>query len=209
MFFLQGFFLGVSAGAQPGPFQAYLITRALRGGWRRTWRAALAPLISDGPIVLVCLLVLTQVPGWLVSGLRLAGGLYLLTLAWKVFQTLRSELSGAGGTEIKGGLENQNIFQAALLNLLNPNPWIFWSTVAGPAFLQGWRVAPLQGLGFVFSFYATMLSLLMATVALFSAAGRLDARVVRGLNLVSGLALLGFGVYQIWVALHAFLKVQK
>jgi threonine/homoserine/homoserine lactone efflux protein len=179
-----------------------LITRALRGGWRRTWNAALAPLISDGPIVLLCVvLVLTQVPGWFTRGLRLAGGLYLLYLAWKVYQVLRFEVRAASGSATKNGLEGQSIYQAALLNLLNPAPWIFWSTVAGPAFLQGWRVSPVMGLGFLLSFYATMLALLMATVAVFSAAGRLDARIVRALNLISGLALLGFGLYQVWMAI--------
>jgi threonine/homoserine/homoserine lactone efflux protein len=201
MLIFQGLLLGLSAGTQPGPFQAYLISRALRGGWRRTWNAALAPLISDGPIVLLCVLVLTQLPGWFTRGLRLAGGLYLLYLAWKVYQVLRFEHSAPSGSAAINGLEGQSIFQAALLNLLNPAPWIFWSTVAGPAFLQGWRVSPVTGLGFLLSFYASMLALLMATVAVFSAAGRLDARIVRTLNLISGLALVGFGLYQVWVAL--------
>lgn len=201
MLIFQGFLLGLSAGAQPGPFQAYLITRALRGGWRRTWSAALAPLISDGPIVLLCILVLTQLPAWFTRGLRLAGGVYLLYLAWKVFQVLRAELGASSDSAEKSGLEGQTIFQAAFLNLINPAPWIFWSTVAGPMFLQGWRTAPVNGLSFLIGFYATMLSVLLATVAIFSAAGRLDGRIVRTLNLISGLALLGFGLYQVWAAI--------
>jgi threonine/homoserine/homoserine lactone efflux protein len=201
MLILQGFFLGLSAGTQPGAFQAYLIARALRGGWRRTWSAALAPLISDGPIVLLCVLVLTYVPDWFTRGLRLVGGVYLLYLAWQVWLVLRAEWRAQAGAESKTGLEGQSIFQAALLNLINPAPWIFWSTVAGPTFLRGWRSTPLDGLGFLLGFYATMLSVLMATVAVFSAAGRLDARIVRALNLVSGLALLGFGLYQVGTAI--------
>ena len=203
MILLQGFLLGLSAGAQPGAFQAYLISRALRSGWRKTWTAALAPLISDSPIILTTLLVLSTIPGWMVRGLRAAGGLFLLYLAWGVLNALRSSRSAPssdGSADQTSGQENQSIFQAALLNLLNPAPWIFWSTVAGPAFLQGWRTAPILGIGFVLSFYVTMISLLLATVALFSAAARLDLRVVRILNAISGVALLGFGLYQLWSA---------
>lgn len=61
----------------------------------------------------------------------------------------------------------------------------------------------VSGLSFLVGFYATMLSVPMATVAVFSVAGRLDARIVRALNLMSGLALLGSGLYQIWAALTA------
>jgi uncharacterized membrane protein len=46
-----------------------------------------------------------------------------------------------------------------------------------------------------------MLLVLTATVAVFSAAGRLDARIVRALNLISGVALLGFGLFQIYTAI--------
>ena len=203
MIFLQGFSLGLSAGAQPGAFQAYLISRALREGWRKTWSAAFAPLISDGPIVLSTLLVLSTIPAWMVRGLRAAGGLFLFYLAWGVLKALHgSRSASSSGEDVSQipGQENQSIFQAALLNLLNPAPWIFWSTVAGPAFLQGWRIAPILGIGFVLAFYVTMISLLLATIALFSAAARLDTRVVRILNAVSGVALLGFGVYQLWSA---------
>ncbi|MCK7510104.1 MAG: hypothetical protein MZV70_42775 [Desulfobacterales bacterium] len=72
---------GSAAAVQPGPFQAYLISSTLRRGLRRTLPAALAPLISDVPIVLLVLLVLAQVPPSVVTGLRPAGGLFLLHLA--------------------------------------------------------------------------------------------------------------------------------
>jgi hypothetical protein len=62
-FFLQGLTLGFAAGAQPGPFQTYLISQTLSQGWRRAWIAAFGPLLSDGPIVALVLLVLSQIPG--------------------------------------------------------------------------------------------------------------------------------------------------
>jgi threonine/homoserine/homoserine lactone efflux protein len=48
---------GFAAGAQPGQLQAYLISRAVAGGWRRALPGALAPIFSDAPIICLVLLV--------------------------------------------------------------------------------------------------------------------------------------------------------
>ena len=50
-----------AAALQPGPLQAYLLSSVLQRGWRRTLPAAFAPLLSDGPIVVIALLVLTRI----------------------------------------------------------------------------------------------------------------------------------------------------
>src|SRR5215218_9551987 len=91
LYLLQGIGFGFAAAVQPGPFQTYLISRALSKGWKRTLPAAFAPLLSDGPIIALCVLVLSQVPPWLQRFLYLAGGLFVLYLAfgtcrsWKTF----------------------------------------------------------------------------------------------------------------------------
>jgi threonine/homoserine/homoserine lactone efflux protein len=191
----QGLLLGLSAAASPGPFQAFLLARALRDGWRKTWKVAFAPLISDGPVVLSVLLLLSSLPGWFLHGLRLGGGLFLLYLAWGVFAALRrTGKASRAVTPVPGG---QTIRQAALVNILSPGPWLFWSTVGGPAFLQGWRLAPTQGLVFLVGFYTAMVGICLALIALFSGAGRLDSRFVLGLNIISGLVLVGYGGYQV------------
>ena len=71
-YILQGIVYGFSAAVQPGPFQTYLISQALSKGWKRTLPAALAPLVSDVPIIAICLLVLSQVPVWLQRFLYIA-----------------------------------------------------------------------------------------------------------------------------------------
>ena len=62
-YIIQGAPLGFAAGAQPGPFQTYLITQSLANGWRKTLIAAFAPLISDGPIILFTIFILKQITG--------------------------------------------------------------------------------------------------------------------------------------------------
>ncbi|HDZ24803.1 MAG TPA: lysine transporter LysE, partial [Desulfobacteraceae bacterium] len=66
MFFyaLQGATLALAATLIPGPFQAFLVSYALRNGWKRTLPAAFAPLISDGPVIFLVLFVLVKTPKW-------------------------------------------------------------------------------------------------------------------------------------------------
>ena len=59
-------------------------------GWRRTLPIACAPLISDGPIILLVLLILSTVPPWLLLALQCAGGVFLLYLAYGAHRTWRT-----------------------------------------------------------------------------------------------------------------------
>lgn len=195
-YFLQGLLLGGTAAAQPGPFQAYLLAQTLKNGWRRTLWAAFAPLISDGPIVALVLLVLTTMPPWLEQGLRLIGGLFLLYLAWRAYVAAKTAVSLDPSPATAS---QQSILEAALMNFLSPNPYLFWATIAGPILLTGWRQSPWVGLSFVLGFYGALIGGFMAFVLLFGVAGRLDARLNRVLGWLSALLLLGFGLYQIWL----------
>lgn len=193
VFILQGIGYGLAAAAQPGPFQTYLITQALKNGWRRTLPAALAPLLSDIPIVLLVLAVLSRVPPSFETALHIISGLFILYLAWGAFKAWRRfnpQLTAGKPTR-------QNVLEAAVMNLLNPNPYIFWSLVAGPTLLSGWRGSPLCGLAFLISFYATLIGGFALIIILFGTARYLGPRVNRMLLVVSIAALAAFGLYQL------------
>lgn len=195
IYFSQGLLLGGAAAAQPGPFQAYLLSQTLQNGWRRTLWAAFAPLLSDGPIIVLVLFVLTRLPDGFLVGLQLVGGCFLLYLASRAFRALQQPvISPTTPAESK----RMNIFEAALMNALGPGPYIFWGTIAGPILLASWRQSAHLGLGFLFGFYGALIGGFMAFVALFAVAKQLDPRVSRLLAGASALALLGFGLYQLW-----------
>ena len=59
---LLGFSLGLSAGLAPGPLLALVIQRSLHGGLTSGLRVALAPLITDLPIVILALLLVGRLP---------------------------------------------------------------------------------------------------------------------------------------------------
>lgn len=195
IYLIQGLGFGLSAAAQPGPFQAYLLSQTMRNGWRRVLPAALAPLVSDGPITLLVLLVLTQLPGSFVRVIQVVGGAFILYLAWRGWRSFR-ETDFAAPAE-STGRGQQSIFTAALMNLLNPNPYLFWSLIAGPILIEAWRITALHGLVFLVSFYATLMGGLAFLIVLFGAAYQLGPRVSRALAAFSIVVLLLFGLYQI------------
>jgi threonine/homoserine/homoserine lactone efflux protein len=196
VYLLQGLGLGFSAAASPGPFQAYLINQALQNGWRKAWPSAFAPLLSDGPVVALALLVLAAVPAWLVRGLRLAGGLLLFYLAWQAWRALQWPSPAPAP-----GAARQGLLQAAAANLLSPGPWLFWVTVGGPDFLAGWRTLHLAAAAFLGGFYAATVVCLLALIAFFSAANRLHPRALHIIQGFSVWLLAGLGIYQLWLGL--------
>ena len=190
-----GIVFAFAAAVQPGPFQAYLISQSLANGWRKTAIAAFAPVISDGPVALLTLLILTTLPGWLMQVLRCAGGIFLLYLAWTAFKTWRAfniEQESPVNAAEKG------LMKAVFVNLLNPNPYLGWSLVMGPLLLKGWREQPANGIALLAAFYTTIIICSFGIVVAFSSARHLGPRVSRFLIGVSALALAAFGLYQFW-----------
>jgi threonine/homoserine/homoserine lactone efflux protein len=203
-YILQGLILGGTAAVQPGPLQAYLLSLTTSLGWRRALPATFAPLISDGPILILVLLVLTSAPLVMLYTLQIAGGLFLLYLAYGAFKNFRSASAIEPGD---GNAAGQNILKAAFINFLSPNPYIFWATIAGPILISGWREAPRYGIGFLVGFYVTLIGGFMAFVALFTAAGRLDERLNSALNGLSAVALFIFGLFHLGRGIIQLLNV--
>jgi threonine/homoserine/homoserine lactone efflux protein len=195
-YLIQGIGYGFAAAVQPGPFQTYLISQTLSKGWRLTLPAALAPLISDGPIIVVTLVVLSQVPVWFQRFLYIAGGLFILYLAYSAFVAWRNYDKSGVVTDSSG---RQSVVKAAMMVALSPGPYIYWSLVTGPILLTGWREAPANGLGFLVSFYATIVLSLGGIIVMFGTARQLGPKVNRALLGVSAITLVCFGLYQLWL----------
>jgi threonine/homoserine/homoserine lactone efflux protein len=199
-YLILGITYAFAAAVQPGPFQTYLISQTLTNGWRRTIPAAFAPLLSDGPIIVLVLFVLSRMPGWLVQVLQCAGGLFLLYLAFGAFKTWR-EFDEKKVVRIKSS--QQTVLKAATVNLLNPNPYISWSLVMGPLLLKGWRETPADGIALLIGFYTTMILVTLGIMLLFTAARNLGPRVSRVLVGFSAVALACFGLYELWLGTGA------
>jgi threonine efflux protein len=195
---MPGVVYGFAAAVTPGPLSTFLISQAVTSGWKRTLPATFSPLLSDGPVALLILAVLTQVPSTLVRYLRLFGGLFILYLAfeaWKSWREFRAQ-DGPGSQA-----RRNNLFKAAVVNWLNPNVYISWSIIVGPMFLQGWQKGPATGVGLVLGFYLTLIATMIGMVLAFASARALGPKIRKSLIGVSSIALAALGIYQLWMGL--------
>ena len=193
MYLLQGIGFGFAAASQPGPFQTYLISQSISRGWRRTLPSALAPLLSDGPIIALCLLVLSQVPVWMEQVLYGVSGVFILYLAWGALRAWRAP-PVPEVLEVDAGLP---MGKAVVMNVLSPGPYIFWTLVTGPILVAGWRESPTYGLSFIGGFYLMLVGGLATIVLVFGLAARFGEGIKHTMLGVSAFALLVFGLHQL------------
>ncbi|MDQ1352843.1 MAG: hypothetical protein QG657_3149 [Acidobacteriota bacterium] len=200
VYLITGLTFGFAAAVTPGPLLTYLISQTLNNGWRRTLPAIFSPLITDGPIAVLILLILSRVPPSLVGYLQFAGGIFILYLAYGAFKAWQTY-------DIKKPVPfhstRQNVLKAALINWLNPNPYLGWSLVLGPLLLKGWREAPFNAIVLLLSFYGIMFVGMTAIIMLFHAARNLGPKVNRVMIGLSAAALACFGLYQWWSGMKA------
>ncbi len=194
-YLISGVTYGFAAAVSPGPLSMYLMSQAISKGWRKALPVAFSPLITDGPVAILVLAILSQVPASLVSYLRVLGGtliLYLAFEAWKSFRTFSVDATGTAEAA------PNSLLKAVLINWLNPNLYIGWSVILGPIVLSGWHKSPVNGVATVVGFYTTIVIVMMAMGLLFAAARSLGPQVRKNLIGLSSLALAGLGLYQLW-----------
>jgi threonine/homoserine/homoserine lactone efflux protein len=197
-YIIQGITYGFAAAIQPGPMQAFIILQALKNGWRRSLIYVLVPLLSDLPIIALVVTVLAILPaGWVIV-LRVAGGAFLLYLAWK---SIRAALKYSGEDSGLEASPSKGLLQAVLINLLNPNPYLFWSLVTGPILLTGWKESPVYGIALLAAFYSVMTIVCAIIILVVSIAHRFNPRLRQWLMIASAIGLGIFGVYQLWMGI--------
>lgn len=200
-YLIFGITYAFAAGVQPGPLQTYLISQTIEKGWRSTLPAIFAPLISDLPIVVLILFLLSSVPENFIIFLRIGGGLFLLYLGYRAYKSWRNYNPDDAISKTSG---KKTLFSAALVNLFNPNPYLGWSLIMGPMLLQGWRIDPINGVVLMLGFYVTITIMLAATILLFAFARKLGPRVNKISLGISSLVLFLFGVYQLYMGFSVF-----
>jgi threonine/homoserine/homoserine lactone efflux protein len=154
----------------------------------------MSPLLSDGPIALLVLFLLNRISKEMYGILQAAGGFLLLYFAWAGYRQWKQ----FEATELNTHKTMpRTLLQAAMVNILNPNPYLGWSLVLGPAFLTAWHQHPLNAVVLIIAFYTTMLIVLACIIFLFGATRLLSLKGRRVLILVSAGILTGMGVYQL------------
>lgn len=196
--FLQAAALGLAAAASPGAFQTFLINQTLLGGWRRGIPVAFSVLISDPPVVITILLLLNQLPDNFLRWIGLAGGLFVLYMAWRSFQALKQVPAEADDELTRSTSQLTSSWKimrrGALMNVLSPGPYTFWSLALGPLLLGALGQSTGHGVAFLIGFYSLFIGGMLGIVLLFHQARRLGPRVVRLLSQMSVAILVIFGL---------------
>lgn len=197
-FLFAGVSLGLAAGVSPGPLMTLVITRTLARGFGAGLRVAIAPLLTDLPIIVISLLFFSILPPLLETILTVTGGCFVLYLAWETLREARhATLIDSHGASPAAA--SDDIWRGVLVNFLSPHPWLFWMTVAAPILTNAWRTSALAALGFLVGFYGLLVGG-KVLLALAVAGGRrfLTDAWYRRLLAASGLLLAIFGLLLLW-----------
>ena len=136
---------GLSGGLSPGPLLALVLTETLTYGRRAGLAVAIAPLLTDGPIIAAAVFLFGRIEdsGPALGIISLAGG--CLLASWGV-AGLRARAPEVGEAPTSARVWG-SLAKGVAANFLNPSPYLFWLTVGAPLLVRSadddWGVAAL------------------------------------------------------------------
>ena len=150
-FLTIGTILGLSAGLAPGPLLALVVSETLQHDVKSGVKVALAPIITDLPIIILTLFIFTRLSSFhgILGIISLAGGFFVLFMGYEGMRT-------KGITLNLQETKSKSLTKGILTNVLNPHPYLFWFTVGAPIMTKAMSQNIISLLVFVGSFYALL-----------------------------------------------------
>lgn len=186
---ITGMVLGLSAGLSPGPMLTLVISQTLKHGIREGVKVALAPLLTDTPIVMACLLFLSVFSDMrpALGIISMFGGFYLFYLG---LSSIRFKT-----VSLQEDVDPKSLKKGLMVNFLNPSPYMFWASIGGPLVLKASSTSLAAAAVFVIPFYVLLVGSKIV-VAIISGRSRnlLKSRHYTIILRILGLVLMGFGV---------------
>jgi threonine/homoserine/homoserine lactone efflux protein len=133
---------------------------------------------------------LNQFPESVLQAISLVGGIFVLYLAWEFWKQLRETQAHLNESQQKS---RRSFGKAVAMNLLNPNPYIFWAFVSGPILINAIDQSWLHVLAFLAGFYGVFMLTMIAFIIIFHQTRRLGPKVVRVIQIFSIFVLVIFG----------------
>jgi len=201
-----GLGLGLAAGVSPGPLLTLVISTTLARGFGAGLRVAVAPILTDAPIILITLVLLRGLPASWLAWIGAVGGCIVIYFGVETIRTSTHDR----GFDSKVSRSSVDLWRGAVVNFLNPHPWIFWTTVQGPMLIRGWRRDPVTAVAFVIVFYLAIVGSKIAIAwAVARARQALNDRWYRHVLTGCGLLLIGMGLFFIYQATAASFTVSR
>jgi len=189
-YFLMGIMFGLGAGLTPGPLMTLVFTETLKHGTKEGLKISMAPLITDLPIILLSILLLSRISGFdkLIGIISLIGAGYIIFLG---FQSIT--FSGIAMDQDEPA--PQSIRKGILANIFNPNPYVFWVSVGAPIVIKALDVSILAAFSFLFAMYFCLVGSKMLTALILGKSRQfLKNRYYIYILRLLGVALLAFAV---------------
>ncbi|MEW8217602.1 MAG: LysE family transporter [Candidatus Thiodiazotropha taylori] len=147
----SGLILGISAGLAPGPLLTLVVSETLQHNIGSGIRVALAPLITDLPIILVMLFIVNELSSMqpVLGLISLLGGCFVFYLGYRNIRLKGLQLD-------LQPRHSKSLLKGILANSLSPHPYLFWFSVGGPIVIKAMDTSVLAPYLFVLSFYALL-----------------------------------------------------
>jgi len=147
----SGLFLGIVAGISPGPLLPLVVTETLKYGQKEGMKLALAPLITDLPIILAAYFLIQNFAenNLLLGIISLLGALFLLLLAYENIWYKPS-------VKNKPTQKPKSFQKGIVVNLLNPHPYLFWILVGAPILVNASLISSFAIVLFLAGFYVML-----------------------------------------------------
>ncbi|MEL6348260.1 MAG: LysE family transporter [Myxococcota bacterium] len=184
--------LGLAGGLAPGPLTALVFSQTLQYGAHEGAKVSLAPVITDGPLLLLSAFAASWFAGSDVAFavIGFVGSGFLVWLGLESFRAGPVEVDAVSAPA--GG-----VVKAVLTNLLNPHPYLFWGAVGGPLVARAYEQGGLSVVSFLLGFFGVLCGTKLG-MALFVDWARplLSSRayvwIMRGLGLMMWFFAAGF-----------------
>jgi len=190
-FLTLGIVFGLAAGISPGPLFALVISETLRHGKREGIKVALVPLLTDIPIVILTLFVLSKLSNsdTALGIIAILGGGFVGYLAYESIKIKGLEI------DIQEQ-KPQSIRKGIFANILNPHPYIFWLTIGATSMQNALQASITALVAFIVAFYVLLVGSKIG-VALIVDKSRdfLKNKAYIWIMRILGLVLLGFAVF--------------
>ena len=195
---IAGITLGIVEGIKPGPLLTVVIKETLAGGFKAGMRAASAPIFTDGPLILVSVIL----AGWIATQpmmlfiISLIGALFLTRMGIECF-SLDPPTRDYDESELP-----ESFKRGILTNLLNPNVYAFWFLVGGPLMASSVNKEPLAPFSYAIAFLVTIVLVKMTIAYFFSKTkGNISVSKYRLSLKLCGLAMLIFAMSFVYKAM--------
>lgn len=151
-FIIMGAIFGFTAGISPGPLLALVISETLTHNRRAGIKVAIAPLITDLPIILLAFLIFSRFSDVdvLMSLISFTGGIFLVYLSYECLRTKGLDINVQNR-------KHESLVKGVIANILNPHPYLFWITVGTPIALKAYQISIAAAILYFISFYSLLI----------------------------------------------------